>query len=146
GRCESQSKPRRQPAEPAMLIRQPERFSGSGDVEQQRMRQDDEQDVYRMSPRDHLSENDRNLSILEATTSGGAGTFAKEINPACELVCSSIACHSVWHCCRRPSGHFRPLMSGRRANEHFRLRSWKARLIRASCPATTSSRTPTAPG
>ena len=62
-----------------MLIGQAERLGGAGDVEQQRMRHDHEEDVDQMGASIHLSESDRYLSVLAATTYRGAGTFAKAI-------------------------------------------------------------------
>ena len=62
-----------------MLIGQAERLGGTGDVEQQRVRHDHEQDVYQIGTDDHVSENDRYLSVRDAPLQHGAGTFAKDI-------------------------------------------------------------------
>ena len=70
GRGEAETKARRQPAAPAMLIGEAKRLGGTGYVEQQRMRHDHEQDVDQMGACSHvhLSESDRNLSVHDATT------------------------------------------------------------------------------
>ena len=51
---EAQPKARRQPARVAMQVGQAKRFRRPGDVEQQRVRRDDEQDVDEMSAGDHV--------------------------------------------------------------------------------------------
>src|SRR4029079_11441911 len=69
-----QAKSRWQLAAAAVLIGQAERFRGTGDVEQQRVRDDHEQHVDQRVTHRHLSESDRYLSARDATTHRRAGT------------------------------------------------------------------------